>query len=146
MHKMECVQFCTTNCNCKNKKEWVWRKSWQISKDSQWTINPTWKLADALLPSVEKKKHDKRFFVLFNPRLELWLIGTLLVGVTRKSDVWASRKIQKTCVFCPNISRGTGGWFHYEKSMTWAGLLWHMKQQKPAAAAFFSRAVCDNIN
>ena len=48
------------------------------------------------------KKHDKRFFVPFNPRLEVWLIGTLLVGVTRKSDVWASRKIQKTCVFCPN--------------------------------------------
>ena len=27
------------------------------------------------------KKHDKRFFVPFNPRLEVWLIGTLLVVV-----------------------------------------------------------------
>ena len=70
MHKMEFVQFCTTVRIRKNEPEEKVDRSAKIPSGQ--SIQPTWKLADALLPSVSRKKNmTKDFFVPFNPRLEV---------------------------------------------------------------------------
>ena len=84
----------------------------------------------ALLPKTEKeKKHDKRFFVPFNPRPELWLIGTLLVGVTRKTT--SEQENKKNGTLHPGSTFELGAfWSHMSALSLTRGLFFARRSKK----------------